>query len=105
MSFSPNILDRELDKFVESPTRTGKTAVEVVGSLTVTDGTNNKDKVLKAEDLHLVYAWLDAGTKNERIDKITYTASSVPGVTVERQFLYLTVGSKYVLDNEQWSVL
>lgn len=38
MSFSPNILDRELDKFVESPTRIGKTAVEVFGSLSTTQG-------------------------------------------------------------------
>lgn len=30
MSFSPNLEDRERDKFVESPNRSGQTAVEVV---------------------------------------------------------------------------
>lgn len=30
MSFSPNLHDREQDKFIESPNRPGKTAVEVV---------------------------------------------------------------------------
>lgn len=30
MSFSPNLLDRENDKFVESPSRSGKSAIEVV---------------------------------------------------------------------------
>jgi hypothetical protein len=33
MAFSPNTLDREHDKFVESPTRPGKTAIEIVGEI------------------------------------------------------------------------
>ena len=32
MAFTPNLEDRERDKFVESPTRPGYTAVEVVDS-------------------------------------------------------------------------
>lgn len=34
MSLPKNILDRELAKFVESPSRPGETAIEVTGSLT-----------------------------------------------------------------------
>lgn len=33
-----NIKDREMQKYVESPTRPGKTAVEVFGSLSAGDG-------------------------------------------------------------------
>lgn len=38
MTFSPNLQDRENGKFVESPTRSGETAIEVVGSLTAVAG-------------------------------------------------------------------
>jgi len=34
MAIPPNINDREQQKFVESPTRPGETAVEVVGNIT-----------------------------------------------------------------------
>jgi hypothetical protein len=38
MAFSPNLEDRELTKFVESPSRPGNAAVEVVGNLTQSSG-------------------------------------------------------------------
>jgi hypothetical protein len=38
MAFSPNLDDRERDKFVESPSRSGMTAVEVFGTLTSSSG-------------------------------------------------------------------
>jgi hypothetical protein len=38
MAFSPNLEDRERDKFVESPSRSGMSAVEVFGTLTSSSG-------------------------------------------------------------------
>lgn len=35
MSISPVVLDNEKSKFVESPTRSGAAAIEVVGSLSI----------------------------------------------------------------------
>lgn len=45
MAISPNILDRELGRFVESPTRPGQTAVEVVGQVSVLN-TIDDDEVI-----------------------------------------------------------
>jgi hypothetical protein len=36
MPISPNLLDRENDKFVESPSRPGATAIEVSGNISLT---------------------------------------------------------------------
>jgi len=41
MSFSPNLLDRENDKFVESPSRPGHAAIEVVISGSGSGGSSN----------------------------------------------------------------
>lgn len=38
MAAPGNILDREFHKFIESPTRPGKSAVEIVGEITTTTG-------------------------------------------------------------------
>lgn len=100
-----NVKDREHQKFVESPTRAGKTAVEVVGSLQVDEILNDKESVLNAEDLEISYSWLDFGSKNERISQMIYTAASVSGVTIQRDFTYTLTGGKYRLDSEVWSVL
>lgn len=100
-----NIKDRDFQKYIESPTRPGKTAVEVVGSLTVDEILNQKEEVLAAEDLEVSYTWLDFGTKNERVSQIIYTAASISGVTLQRDFTYSLVSGKYRLDSEEWSVL
>lgn len=38
MAIPSGILDREFNKFIESPTRPGKSAVEIVGDITTSTG-------------------------------------------------------------------
>jgi hypothetical protein len=72
--------------------------------LPVTEIENDKNQVLEAEDVLETYTFLDFGTKNERLDTIVYTAASVPGVTVTKDFSYVAAGSSYRLTTIQWSV-
>lgn len=64
---------------------------------------NRKNQVLAAHDLIISYSWLNFGTKDERIDSITYTSNTFPGISVLRSFSYTLVGTKYRLDSESWT--
>lgn len=64
---------------------------------------NKKTQVLAAHDLLNTYTWLDFGTKNERVDTITYTSATIVGVIITRSFSYTLTGGKYRLDTETWS--
>lgn len=106
-------IGREFEKFVESPSRPGYAAIDVVDSgvndklqqLINSEVDNLREKILKATDLVQAYTWADFGTKNERITRIDNSAASV-GIQIARQnFSYtLTVGS-YRLDNITWSIV
>lgn len=74
--------DREFDKFVESPTRPGATAVEVTGDLTVSSGPfsppSNCD-FINAASVGLVdtYTFYNGGPSGTLLKTITITYTSI----------------------------
>lgn len=84
MAFSPNLEDREQCKFVESPTRPGFSAVEIVGSLTSSNGPfappANSDAILRTVvgpvETFRYYSGGLAGTLVKTIT-VTYASSAL----------------------------
>lgn len=96
--------DRSFKSFVESPTRgESGTAQEVFIGNTQIDVTlveSIAQQILKASDRDKQFTWLDFGTKNERISKITYIAPSVGSYILEKNFQYALELNKYKLIRE-----
>ena len=58
---------------------------------------NNKfNQILQSHDRQQTVVYLDAGTKDQRIDYITYTSATISGYTAKKQMVYQLVGTKYV---------
>jgi len=66
---------------------------------------NLKEQILSTHDRNAAFSYLDFGTKNQRVEKIEYTSSTIPGYTIRRSFSYTLVGTKYRRDSENWSVI
>ena len=111
-----SIHDRELNKFVESPSRPGEPAVEVVDnqSKDVLDdilialggsASNVLQKILSAQDRVQQIIYADFGNKNQRVTQINYTASSVGIQTAQKIFSYSLVGNRYRRDTITWNII
>lgn len=86
MAISPASTDREFDKFVESPTRPGKTAVEVTGNLTANvvenlfDIPETCDAIVRSVASNVeTYQFKSGGVSGSLLKTITltYTSSSL----------------------------
>ena len=97
--------DRSFQSYVESPSRgANATAQEVyVGNaddISISIEDTIPQQILKAPDRDKQFTWLDFGTKNERISKITYIAPSVGSYILEKNFQYALELNKYKLTRE-----
>lgn len=96
--------DRSFQSYVESPSRgASATAQEVfIGntSIPIEIVESISQQILKASDRDKQFIWLDFGTKNERISKITYIAPSVGSYILEKNFQYALELNKYKLTRE-----
>ena len=66
---------------------------------------NRKEQILRAVDREMDIEYADFGTKNQRVTKITYTASSIgtgAGFIAEKRLTYTLVGTKYRRDSINW---
>lgn len=78
-----NILDREFHKFVESPSRPGEPAVEIVGSVSTTGGftiPENADAITReVSGSQEIYKYREGGVSGTILKTITltYTSSSL----------------------------
>jgi basic membrane lipoprotein Med (substrate-binding protein (PBP1-ABC) superfamily) len=111
-----SISGREYSKFVESPSRPGESAIEVVDnqSKDVLDdilvalggsGSNTLQKILSAQDRVQQIVYADFGNKNQRVTQINYTASSVGIQTAQKIFSYSLVGNRYRRDTITWNII
>jgi hypothetical protein len=78
MAQSPNLQDRELNKFVESPGRPGKSAVEVIGSFTSGAGPfdppSSSDTIVRAVAGAVeTYTYKQGGPSGTTLKTITVT--------------------------------
>lgn len=81
MAQSPNIKDREWSKFIESPTRPGESAVEVVGEITVFSGPfsppSNCDTITREHSGSVeTYRYRNGGLTGTVIKTVVVTYSS-----------------------------
>jgi hypothetical protein len=101
MALSPNINNREFDKFVLD--ENGDTAVRVEGTLVVSEGI--AADILNAADKIETITTADFGTVKERVTLITYTAASVGIQVLNKTFSYTLVSGKYRLDQIVWTLV
>lgn len=98
----------DLDAFSATPDN-----VMTVGSI---DGTktgekygwvnNIKQQIMASHDRKRDAFYLDISSKKDRrLDKFEYTSPTFPGVTLVRQFSWTLVGTEYVYENDEWSVI
>lgn len=67
---------------------------------------NVRQMVLASQDRKRDAFYLDiASKKDRRLDKFEYTSPTFPGVTLVRQFSWTLVGTEYVYENDEWSVV
>lgn len=101
-------INADMDAFNNTPDN-----VMTVGSI---DGTktgakygwvnNVKQQILAAHDRKRDAFYLDISSKKDRrLDKFEYTSPTFPGVTLVRQFSWTLVGTEYVYENDEWSVI
>lgn len=111
-----SIHDRELHKFIESPSRPGEPAVEVSDSTThdklddliaASGGapSNILLQILQAEDRVQQITYLDFGNKNQRVTQIDYSAVSVGVQIAQKIFSYSLVGNRYRRDTITWNII
>lgn len=107
---------REFNKFVESPTRPGETAVEVFDSevndrldqlISLSGGTpvNTLQQILSAPDRIQQITYADFGTKDQRVTQINYSAISVGSQIAQKIFSYSLVGNRYRRDTITWNIV
>lgn len=102
----------ELDALTP-PTQANPDNAMIVGSINGTKaGTkygwvnNVKQQIMAAHDRKRDAFYLDlASKKDRRLDKFEYTSPTFPGVTLVRQFSWTLVGTEYVYENDEWSVI
>lgn len=101
-------INADMDAFNATPDN-----VMTVGSV---DGTktgtkygwvnNVKQQIMAAHDRKRDAFYLDISSKKDRrLDKFEYTSPTFPGVTLVRQFSWTLVGTEYVYENDEWSVI
>jgi hypothetical protein len=97
-----SIRDRELDKFRPASGDKSKIAViiEQDEAMPVEIAESIAQQILKASDRQKQFAWLDFGTRNERISEIIYTAQSVGDYILTKTFSYSLFANAYRLDGE-----
>jgi len=100
-----SIHDRELHKFVESPTRTGEPAIEVVVSSLPVVAVNTLQQILNAQDRVQQITYADFGNKNQRVTQINYSAASVGVQIAQKIFSYSLVGNRYRRDTITWNIV
>lgn len=105
-------IDVALDS-MSPPNRPDPDNVMITGSV---DGTktgtkygwvnNVKQQIMAAHDRKRDAFYLDISSKKDRrLDKFEYTSPTFPGVTLVRQFSWTLVGTEYVYENDEWSVI
>lgn len=111
-----SIHDRELHKFIESPSRPGEPAVDVYDSEAVdrleqliflSEGSipNILQRILSSEDRIQQITYSDFGTKNQRIIQIDYS-SVIVGIQIARKTIsYSLVGNRYRRDTITWTII
>lgn len=100
MALSPNINNREFDKFVDIAGETFVRVTSGVGSLAAI-----KQAILNANDMTEVVTTADFGTIKERVTSIAYSAASVGTYTATKVLNYTLIGGKYRYDGSVWSVV
>jgi hypothetical protein len=97
-----NTKDREFDKFRPASNGQSKVAVtlEQDSPIPVELAESIAQQILKASDREKQFAWLDFGTRNERISEIIYTAQSVGDYILTKTFSYSLSGNAYRIDSE-----
>lgn len=111
-----SIHDRELHKFVESPSRPGEPAVDVYDSEAVDrldqlillsggSGSNILQRILSAQDRIQQITYADFGTKNQRVTQINYSAVSIGVEIAQKIFSYSLVGNRYRRDTITWNIV
>lgn len=66
---------------------------------------NFRQQILATHNRVAAFTYADFGTKDQRITQVNYTSTTFPGITIQRQFAYSLVGTRYRRDNETWNVV
>lgn len=81
-------------------------SVSIINATDISSGgggsSSTKDQLLSASDLNKDYTFEDFGTKTERVTQIIYSSLSL-SLSLQRNFSYTLIGTKYKLINEIWS--